>query len=69
MSGPRAPCRRDGSAGKKEEPLRGVLTIGMALLVAVAGLLQASCSRKGQEHVFLKLYTSANMMGGIEPCG
>jgi hypothetical protein len=49
--------------------LKGFLTVAFSLLVALAGLLQTSCSKKGQDHMFLKLYTSANMVGTIEPCG
>jgi hypothetical protein len=49
--------------------LKQVVTVAVGLLVALAALMQTSCSKKGQDHVFVKLYTSANMVGTIEPCG
>ncbi len=43
--------------------------IGMGVAVALVGMLQTSCTKKGGEHVFLRMYTSCNMIGGLEPCG
>jgi hypothetical protein len=53
----------------KEEKLRRTTALGLGLLLALAGMLQTSCANKGEERTFLKLYTSCNMMGSLEPCG
>lgn len=46
-----------------------VLTLSLSLIVALIGLSQTSCSKKAGQHIFLKLYTSCNLMGSLEPCG
>jgi hypothetical protein len=53
----------------KEEQLKKTIALGLGLMIALVGLLQTSCAKKGDDRTFLKLYTSCNMMGGLEPCG
>jgi hypothetical protein len=49
--------------------LKGFLAVTLAVSAALVGLLQTSCSKSGEDHLFLKVYTSSNMVGTIEPCG
>ena len=57
------------SCEMKEDQLIGRLTISMSIVVALVGLLEVSCTKRGEEHTFLRMYTSCNMIGGLEPCG
>jgi hypothetical protein len=41
----------------------------IALVFAFLALSQGSCGKKGGETTFIKLYTSCNIQGGLEPCG
>ena len=64
------PARRVSGIGLviyKEEQLKRTIALGLAL--ALMGLLQTSCAEKGAEGAFLKLYTSCNILGSLEPCG
>jgi len=45
------------------------LAVLVASGAAVISLFLGSCTRGGGEHVFLKMYTSCNMIGSLEPCG
>jgi len=54
---------------EKEEQLKRSIALCLGLTVALIGLLQTSCAKKGDERTFLKLYTSCNIMGSLEPCG
>jgi len=49
--------------------LKRVLAIVLGMVLTLSFLLSASCSKKGGKHVFLKMYTSCNMIGSLEPCG
>lgn len=53
----------------KEEQLKRTIALGLGLFLALTGVLLTSCGKKGDERTFLKLYTSCNMMGSLEPCG
>jgi hypothetical protein len=49
--------------------LRHVSLASIVILVALLALSQASCGGKGGETTFIKMFTSCNLQGGLEPCG
>lgn len=62
-------CFRRRQVIHKEEQLKRTIALGLGLFLALTGVLLTSCGKKGDERTFLKLYTSCNMMGSLEPCG
>jgi hypothetical protein len=49
--------------------LRRVSLVLMVPLAALFALSQTSCGGKEGQRIFIKLYTSCNMQGTLEPCG